>query len=120
MGTRLYVNTQDRAIIETLAGVPAGTFDRLDAINAKHYDDDYDRYCDIQDDPHLAALAHFDLFGFSKFDLRLLPDGKDYACDRTEDGDLAISLWLSSTGAFSYADREIVAPIIRELGVHWS
>lgn len=36
MGIRLYPLTKDRAKLERLARVPVGTYDRLDALKAKH------------------------------------------------------------------------------------
>lgn len=78
MATRLYPNTQNRHNIETLAGVPTGTYDRLDALEAKHaeekaqpgYDeqeDGYRQYKEIHADKNIGELSSFLLYGWGSF-----------------------------------------------------
>jgi len=82
MGVRLYPNTRDRRKLERLAGVPHGTYDRLDAVETAQaadkatrqaagtwndYDDGYRHWCQVNDDPDLNALAGLLLSGWGKF-----------------------------------------------------
>lgn len=79
MGVRLYPNTTDRAALETLAGVPHGTYDRLDAMTARHEaalvglsfaernELEYQQYCERQDDAAIGDLDAFLTFGWGKF-----------------------------------------------------
>ena len=82
MGTRLYPMTTDVAKLETLAGVPAGTQAKVDAIKAKHdgkgpsnFDMLDELYADGNE--HENTLYHFVLSGWGKFLVvahsRLLP-----------------------------------------------
>ena len=95
MGTRLYPHTIDRIALETLAGVPAGTYDRLTALEARQQaeleaakpDQRYflgDRhYCERNCDDALASLDAFLTFGWGKF--RPVDDiGHDYAGHETD------------------------------------
>lgn len=79
MGTRLYPRTTDRKALETLAGVPHGTYDRLEAMEARQkaeleaakpedrYDLGYKHYCERNDDDALGTLDAFITFGWGKF-----------------------------------------------------
>jgi len=82
MGIRLYPVTRDRSKLEVLAGVPAGTYDRLDALKDRHtaeesvkraqgtwsdYDDGYRHYCETREDADLGTLDAFLTFGWGKF-----------------------------------------------------
>ncbi len=88
MGIRLYPRTTNVNNLEKLAGVPAGTHSRLEALKAywdmelknctNHYerhDVDYARYTAIHDDPAMGRLDSFLTFGWGKFrDLSAVPD----------------------------------------------
>jgi hypothetical protein len=94
MGTRLYPHTTDRSALETLACVPAGTYDRLTALEARQqaelevakpearYDLGYRHYCERNDDA-MGTLDAFLTFGWGKF--RPVDDiGHDYAGHETD------------------------------------
>jgi hypothetical protein len=78
MGIRLYPRTTNRAAVEKLAGVPAGTYDALDALRAAHNVDApgldffqreaaYEAFYDAkQASPDLDTLDSFILFGWGK------------------------------------------------------
>lgn len=86
MGVRLYPNTQDRTTLERLVFLPAGTYDKLDALKAKHktaldaalegerYELGYKQWQEIQADHDLATLDGFLTFGWGKVDSRICPD----------------------------------------------
>lgn len=90
MGTRLYPRTTDRKNIETLAGVPHGTTDRLEAMEARQkteleaakpedrYELGYKHYCERNDDADLGNLDAFLTFGWGKFS-PVEDIGHDYA-----------------------------------------
>jgi len=120
MGTRLYPNTTDRAALETLAGVPAGTHDRLDAMEKRHeaeklaaadprcHDLGYRQYCERQDDGPIGTLDHFITFGWGKF--RPVDGiGEDYAGH--EDDLERIAKLLRANG--------IGADVALTGGLHW-
>ena len=95
MGVRLYPNTKNPTILEQIAGVPAGTYQRLQDIRAKHEaeqqpirdaypeargDQKFQLGCqlremkyrqnnEIWDDGDLRALDVYETFGFGKFKL---------------------------------------------------
>ncbi len=92
MATRLYPATQDRAALETLAGVPAGTFDRMEAMAKRHdeerknatnwsdYEDGYRQWKERQDDGPIGELDAFLTFGWGRFrPVDSLGIGLDYA-----------------------------------------
>ena len=79
MGVRLYPNTQDVVRLEVLAGVPAGTMDRLTAMEARQKDElekapreeryelGYKHYQERNDDAAMGDLDAFMTFGWGKF-----------------------------------------------------
>ena len=84
MGIRLHPKSEDPAVLEKLAGVPAGTHQRLKEREKKHkadlkaledgtldreispYDLEYDQYCEIEDDPELCKMKNFLIYGWGK------------------------------------------------------
>jgi hypothetical protein len=76
MGTRLYPNTTDRAALEVLAGVPAGTHARMDEMAKRHaeakvdpFDQEagYAQWKERNDDGPIGDLDAFLTFGWGKF-----------------------------------------------------
>lgn len=80
MGTRLYPRTRNVESLEKLAGVPAGTAARLDAMKLRHdkelegldraqrYEKEYAQYCERNDDKHVGDYDAFLTFGWGKFE----------------------------------------------------
>jgi hypothetical protein len=116
MGTRLYINTNDEAVIETLAGVPAGSIAKLKEIEKPLTG--YDRWAVVNDDPVLATISHYLTYGWGKFDMSLV--GFDnYA--GVAHGEIAVELWKTANGRDSYCeDQEVIREAIEEYGVSWS
>ena len=79
MGVRIYPNTINRVNLEKLAGVPAGTMDRLEAFQARHeaekaglphaerYELEYRQWQEINADPSLGDMEAFLIYGWGKF-----------------------------------------------------
>jgi hypothetical protein len=129
MGIRLYPNTKDRTKLEVLAGVPAGTYDRLEAIETKHreeaitkrasgtwseYSDGYRQWQEINNDPHLGDLCGFLLYGWGKFND---PDG----LTNDDNHDRSCSGSLSGEPAARLLEQNGVDPKLATLGdgIHW-
>jgi hypothetical protein len=119
MGTRLYPNTQDTASLEKLAGVAAGTAERLLATQARHAEElkkvdrqfrndfEYKQWCEIKDDENMGGLDHFLTFGWGKFDgIGLAEDCSGHLTDPD-----AIARLFAANG--------ITADIALCEGVHW-
>jgi hypothetical protein len=82
MGIRLYPNTQKVQSLEVLAGVPAGTAARLEAVKARHAEEakawafktlreredaEYAQWKEKQADGHIGTYDTFLVFGWGKF-----------------------------------------------------
>ena len=83
MGTRLYPRTKNEAALEKLAGVPAGTAEKLREMEARHKaarvgntdpDLEYRQWCEIHNSA-LGDYSHFLLYGWGKFDGLGLAEG---------------------------------------------
>lgn len=115
MGVRLYIDSEDNAVIEQCAGVPAGTIDRLNEHKANFVpsgDDDpgYELYCSIHDDADLHAVDQYQLFGWGKF------SGGDDSCAGNATGSEATALYLASAGMKPSLP---IIELILEHGVYW-
>jgi len=95
MGTRLYIKT-DNATLETILGVPAGTWAKTEEICAAiagHGDEAYEqREAELAKHEGAGRCYDFDLFGFGKLNsdqwefLRtVIPDEDDLWCGSSED-----------------------------------
>lgn len=92
MGTRLYPETSPD-IMEHLAGVPAGTWDRLskyESINPERNSSEEDVWYDkLFQDHDLLALYNFKLFGWGKLTPEvsgyLKDHGHNTVCGQTQD-----------------------------------
>ena len=97
MGTRLYPVTNDVCFIEKLAGVPAGTHERLKAFEAEKpamgSADNEEWYDKLFADDDLHALHSFDLYGWGKLNGNvcdwLKAHGHDTVCGEVTDPDQA-------------------------------
>ena len=122
MGVRLYPNTQDKAKLEVLAGVPAGTYARMEEMDARHekfkagiplrdrYDLDYECWKEKDADGPIGDLDAFITFGWGKF-RPVLGLGEDYSgsipASQSVKADLLLAAnGISANGAFCE-------------GVHW-
>ena len=121
MGVRLYPNTQDKAKLEILAGVPAGTYARMEEMEAHHqslktgipmldrYDLDYECWKEKSDDGPIGDLDHFITFGWGKFNSAGVAEDYSGSLDVGEPGKIA-HLFI--------VNRIAADPIFCE-GVHW-
>jgi hypothetical protein len=121
MGMRLYPNTQRVESVEKLAGVPAGTMERLDALRKQYGVDDeslgfferenaYGRFFDAKErDANVNVLDHFVLFGWGKV---YSPEHQnEWGGGRIDD---------IATVAALFKDEGIEADPALTEGVHWS
>jgi hypothetical protein len=132
MGIRLYPNTTDVALLEQLAGVPAGTMQQLhlweemqELYRQKYslglYDDNgpegvdvgYAFHC-IVNGSDIQKLEDFLLFGWGKF-YALIPAGHEEEFGSLPNGPEAIRLLQAATN-FSGNAAEVSA---LAGGVHW-
>jgi len=87
MGVRLYPRTQNTAILERLADVPAGTYNNLAAFESDYpCDNTYERYQALQTEPNRGILQNFILFGWGKLSWGDI-EVDDYDVGRSEDLD---------------------------------
>ncbi len=123
MATRLYPLTKNPASLETLAGVPAGTMEKLNAIRAKHTNADgalnYDGFYDdvytlgITPDVHLGRLDSFLNYGWGRVSFGFLESmGFDPVSDQCTDIGIAKSILI-------YHGESHVDPYLTE-GLCWS
>ena len=97
MGIRLYQITpenltpeQSAQCRETMAGVPAGTAERLDEISTC-YSEHSGRYFEaVMQDENLDRLHSFELFGWGKF---RSPEGLDWDAMTTSDKEMMTSIF---------------------------
>ena len=85
MAVRLYPHNQSPELLECLAGVPSGTFQRLTAIQERHpqrnapgpegYEAAEQYYAEISADPDINALDNQLVFGWG----RLTPQAQELA-----------------------------------------
>lgn len=106
MGTRLYPNTEDRAVLAQLAGVPEATWERLEQLTEVRQ---------RLGDEEVSGLESFLLFGWGRVDVAtLLAFSFDTACDGTDDPKTVRRLL-----AAHHVDLKGVE-IDRLEGLHWS
>jgi len=126
MATRLYPNTDDTAVLETLCYVPAGTGDRLKALQAEgekliasatdrfeRQEKDYKAWSLIQNDTDAAALDAFLTFGWGR--IRHIPEGLDCYSGTAKDPQTIREICQNQP--LPEATIEI---LIANGGVHWS
>ena len=96
MGIRLYPITpenltpeQSVQCRETMAGVPAGTAQRLGELSAKHGQHSGRYFEVIMQDENLDRLHSFDLFGWGKF---RSPEGLDWDAMTTSNKEMMTSV----------------------------
>lgn len=142
MGTRLYPQTTDSALLEKLASVSPGTHVRLEEVKTRHkaelagwtsvetpsrdrQEREYQHWKEIKNDEDLYSLDTFLTFGWGKFEVPDSLKGKMF----DEKGFLSSSGSLSGTAAIELLEyNDITCPIgsgdeptIEDLGggVHW-
>ncbi len=108
MGIRLYPNTKNVANLEILAGVPAGTAQKLTEIEARHpnrhgvnnwsaveafYDELY-----LKENSDVNAYQHFLLNGWGKFDHCGIVDSFDVECCGSENDAQKIRMLFALNG----------------------
>lgn len=130
MGTRLYPLTNDPADLARLAGVSLETHDILKVLRAAEralasqpdksldgIDIGYAFY-QLTSDHEVGRLENFQLFGWGKFDLGLLPPGQR-VCGQTNDRVLVRKLLASASNApASPASLDLAVEL--SAGVCWS
>lgn len=88
MATRLYPNTRCMNTLQTLAGVPAGTKEVLDALQEQGKGmDDFKAWELVNDHPTAGRLDHFLTFGWGRVEgvQEMREAGLDPVCGSTSD-----------------------------------
>lgn len=135
MGTRLYPNTTDERKLERLARVSRGTA-KLVGLKENLYkvfveqnkdredtdDLDYDWHC-LFSGSEVDRFESFQLFGWGKFNLNLVPSGQERYSGYTNDRKVMREMLLSS--GWQYLEQEPNTPSIDEVielsdGFYWS
>ena len=135
MGTRLYPNTTDERKLERLARVSRGTAN-LVGLKENLYkvfveqnkdredtdDLDYDWHC-LFSGSEVDRFESFQLFGWGKFNLNLVPSGQERYSGYTNDRKVMREMLLSS--GWQYLEQEPNTPSIDEVielsdGFYWS
>jgi len=136
MGTRLYPNTQDPRVLERLAGVPAGTHEKLAAIREKYaelareakancttveefaeveYELDSQEFDEISVDPNTDAYDSFVIFGWGRIpNFRLIDRDYDLVVGNETQPDKVEAI-------FKLQRVDLKGVTLAEIGgVHWS
>ena len=135
MGTRLYPNTTDERKLERLARVSGGTAklvglkDNLYKVFVEQNKDredtddlDYDWHC-LFSGSEVDKFESFQLFGWGKFNLDLIPSGQERYSGYTNDRKVMREMLLSS--GWQYLEQGPNTPSIDEVielsdGFYWS
>jgi hypothetical protein len=117
MATRLYPVTTDTTILEQLAGVPAGTHNRLEETrkiaDTLTQDEAYDL---IQKDDDVANYDNFCTFGYGRINYQLVDElGYDNCC-----GSTAVPEHVRAIARHHAVHDENIRLLIESGGVEWN
>jgi hypothetical protein len=118
MATRLYPMSSANDIMEIFAGVPAGTNEILEALEAQGKDlCDEDQYNLIQTNPDAAKLESFQLFGYGRLQAveTIRSNFMDSVSGRTSDPALVRQICREQGNI----DEATIDRLIAEGGVCW-
>lgn len=112
MATRLYPNTDSPRVLEHLAGVPEGTFKKLEKMENETQFDEDSKWKHIQTDPVCAILDNFLTFGWGR--ICYVPEGHDYTSGSVKREELVREM-ARKHGIEQHADL-----LVETGGLHWS
>jgi len=118
MGTRLYINHSEEELCEIVGATKAD----YDALTKNEQDMDSDKFYDwlfSDENEKYRTLHNFNLYGFGKFDLSLVPADSMYGGSEFK-VDKCLEIWSTASNQNpGNVDLDIIKEAIKEHGLCW-